>query len=127
MARGVITERWSFAPGAGGLPLWSRTVVCTFDHDTLRTLRRNAHAPERVKFVPIPHRREVAAISLDGTDITAQTIRPTDYSRAITDTVKLAPAGAEIIAPEQPSGDWSGYAICRVIIQYQQLRDNHAP
>ena len=124
MATGVISELWSREAGVGGLPRWIKRGYCTFDRATIASIEKDAVAAERLKLVSLPNQRRVVAMALDGTEVRLVDIRPTNYDRTITNCVKIRTGDIAIVAPEQPSGDYSGYSIAAYSVVYQQTEDN---
>ena len=124
MAIGIISEIWTQSEGTGGLPRWVRQGWCTYDDQTLSRLKANAVPRARLKLTPLPNSARVVAVDTRGRKITTETIEPTDYPHTIAECVKIGPVSLTDITPKQTAGTYSGSAICRYRLEYQQLRDN---
>lgn len=120
------TEMWSVDLGPGGYPVWTYSVIGTWDYDTWSAINAGAYNQQQIKFTVLPLSTELAVMSLLGDTIVTTDITPTGYDRAITDVVKLGPPLIVDAWPSQPSGStYSGSELRRYQVRYQQLRMNH--
>lgn len=117
----IITENWQIQNGVGGLPRWVVTGYATYDAATIGTLELNA---ARFKFTPLPNKREIQALALDGVSVSTQSIRPFPY-REISKVVKISPVHWSPAAPVQQIGEYAGKAIIQYRVEFQQLQWNH--
>ena len=127
-SQGVLTEEWTGASGAGGLRLWTCRGLCL--NTTAARWELGKLQVLKVRFVPIPHRQALDAISLDGTtiwigniDVRQGPIRSanTAPSWIVYRCVKLGPVAYGSVAPAQIVGAFSGYEILSYSVSFQHL------
>jgi hypothetical protein len=127
-SQGVLTEEWTASSGAGGLVLWTCRGLCLNTSAAWTVLQK--YAVYKVRFIPIPHRAALDAVSLDGSSIYVGTIdvrqgpicaANTAPACRVTNCVKLGPVTYSSVAPKQIVGSYVGYEIVAFAVSFQYL------
>lgn len=127
-SQGVLTEEWASSSGAGGLSLWTCRGLCLNKSSAWTELQKNA--VYKVRFIPIPHRAALDAVSLDGSTVYIGTIdvrqgpicsANTAPACRVVNCIKLGPVTYTSVAPKQIVGSYAGYEIVAYAVSFQHI------